>query len=171
MKKISPPMLRAVIFALSVFALPQAVHAEAKVGERFGDWVFECTALAEDKTACALTQTIMSKKGNQSLVKFSLSRNEQKGHIQLTAVVPLGIHLPSGISGAIDQGKPFQYITQTCVRQGCIANYAPDGGFLKAMQAGQKLGIKFSGNGGKQPIAIEGSLNGLAEGMKAAKIN
>ena len=40
----------------------------------------------------------------------------------LTAFLPLGIHLPSGASGAIDQGKPFQYTLETCLPQrGCIA--------------------------------------------------
>ena len=159
-------------FALFAFALPHAAaYAEVKVGDSFGDWVFECTALAEGKTNCALTQTIMSEKGNQRIAKFNLARNENKGGIQLTAIVPLGVHLPSGVFGVIDQGKQFQYSVQTCVQQGCIATYMVDSSFLQALQAGQKLNIKFSGNGGKQPFSIDGSLKGLAEGMKATKLN
>ncbi|MDZ4203013.1 MAG: invasion associated locus B family protein [Gallionella sp.] len=171
MKKLSPLLFRSVIFAAFISPLAQTAQAEVKAGDRFGDWVFECAALAEDKTTCALTQTLQSKQGNQRIVKFNLARNEAKGRIQLTAVVPLGIHLPSGVSGAIDKNKPFQYTLQTCLQPGCIATYAVDGNFLKAMQAGQTLTIRFSGNGGKTPFSFDGSLKGLSEGMKAAKLN
>ena len=164
-------LLRSVFLPLFVFSVTHAAHAAPKVGDRFGDWVFGCMALAEGKTACALTQTIVSKKDNRRIVKFSLAHNEKKGALVLTAVLPLGIHLPSGASGAIDQGRAFQYTLETCLQFGCIATYAVDGSFLKAMQSGQKLNINFSFNGGKQPVAIAGSLSGLAEGLKVSNLN
>lgn len=169
--RISSSRFRFVVAVLLAFALQLPAHAEVKAGEHFGDWIFECMALAEGKTACALTQTILSKKDNQRIVKFSLAHNGNTGNTQLTAVVPLGVYLPSGVSGTIDQGKPFQYTVQTCVQQGCIATCATDSSLLKALQAGQKLTVNFSGNGGKTPFSIDGSLKGLAEGMKAAKLN
>lgn len=159
----------AVLASLLLPGLP--AHAETKAGDHFGDWVFECRALAEGKTACALTQTIISQQDNRRIVKFSLTRKDGKGATMLTAMVPLGIHLPAGVSGTIDQGKAFQYTLETCVQQGCIATYAVDTGFLQSLQGGQKLNVSFTGNGAKRLIEISGSLKGLAEGLKAANLN
>lgn len=167
------PILRlcSALLTLIASSLPHIAFADAKVGDRFGDWVFECAALAEGKTNCALSQTISSQKDNRRIVKFTLARNRQTNAVTLTALLPLGIHLPSGVSGVIDQGKPFHFALQTCIQQGCIATYAVDAGFLKSVQAGQKLSLDFSVNGGKQPVSINGSLNGLADGLKAANLN
>lgn len=158
------------LLILLIFNVPHTVYAETKVGDRFGDWLFECTALAEDKTACALTQTIVSQKNNRRIVKFNLAHNEKNGGVMLTALLPLAIHLPSGVSGAIDQGKAFTFTLQTCLPHGCIATYPVDGSFLKSMQNGKKLSISFTAYGKTQPAHITGSLEGLAAGLKAADI-
>lgn len=154
----------------SMLLLSLPAHAETKAGDRFGDWVFECAALAEGKTACALTQTIMSRPDNRRIVKFSLTRKDGKGATMLTALVPLGIHMPAGVSGVIDQGRAFQYTLETCLQQGCIATHAVDASFLQSLQSGQKLNVSFTRNGDKRLIEISGSLKGLAEGLKAAKL-
>ena len=172
--------LRAVVVALlcmPFLAWAQApakaqAQAPAKVGDRFGNWVFECVALGEGKTACALTYTIVSKADNRRIVQLSLGRNETKGGIVLTAFLPLGIHLPSGASGTIDQGKPFQYTLETCLPQrGCIGTYAVSGDFLKALQGGQQLNIGFTAVSNQQVVSVSAALNGLAEGLKAARLN
>lgn len=169
------------VLALSCMPLPAQAQvqapaqaqaqAQARVGDRFGNWVFECVALAEGKTACALTYAIVSKVDNRRVVQLSLGRNELKGGIVLTAFLPLGIHLPSGASGAIDQGKPFQYTLETCLPQrGCVGTYAVSGDFLKSLQGGQSLNIRFVA-GGQQVVSVSAALNGLAEGIRAAKLN
>jgi len=168
--------LRAAIVALScVPFLAQAqapAQTQPKVGDRFGNWVFECVALGEGKTACALTAPIVSKTDNRRIVQLSLGRNEAKGGVVLTAFLPLGIHLPSGASGAIDQGKPFQFTLETCLPQrGCIGTYAANSEFLKALQSGQNLNIRFAAGGGQQAVALSAALGGLAEGLKAARLN
>lgn len=161
----------AMLLALIALNPLHPAHAEPRVGDHFGDWVFECVALAAGKTNCALAQTIALQKDNRRIAKFTLGRNQQTSAVTLTVLLPLGIHLPSGVSGMVDQGKPFQFAVQTCIQQGCIATYPVDAGFLKTLQAGQKLGLNFSANGGKQPVSINGSLIGLAEGLKAANLN
>lgn len=168
------PAILLLAAAAALLGAPGAALAQAKVGDRFGDWVFECVALAEGRTACALTSSIASRAGNQRLVQFSLGRNEARGGVVLTAFLPLGIHLPSGVSGAIDQGKPFQYVLETCLpRQGCIATHPVSAEFLKALQGGKQLSISvaFAAAGGPRPVSGSAALSGLAEGLKAAKLN
>jgi len=159
------------IFTPLLLTMPQTSHAEAKVGDVFGDWIYECRALAENKTACSLSQTIMSKSQNKRLVKFNLGRNEKTKAVNLTALLPLGISLPSGVNFSIDQGKTYQFTLKTCFQLGCVATYPVDNSFMQALQSGQKLNINFSGEGADAPIKISGSLKGLAEGVKAANLN
>ncbi len=168
--KLSFQAITAIIAPL-MLAIPQISHAEVKVGDVFGDWIYECRALAENKTACSLSQTIMSKSQNRRLVKFSLARNEKTKAVNLTALLPLGINLPSGANFSIDQGKTYQFTLKTCFQLGCVATYPVDSSFMQALQSGQKLNINFTGEGADAPVKISGSLKGLAEGIKAAKLN
>ena len=158
------------VCGISILTLPQVTFAESKVGDRFGDWIFECSAIAEAKTACALTQTIVSQKDNRRIVKFSFPHNEKKNINVITALLPLGINLSAGISGSIDQGKPFQYQLKTCIQQGCIVTYDVDSAFLKSLQGAKKINISFIGINATQPVALSGSLNGLSDGLKTLKI-
>jgi invasion protein IalB len=161
--------LRFLTIALLTF--PALVHAQAKVGDRFGDWVFECIAVAEGRTACALAHTSVAK-DNRGFLRLSLARNEQKKGVVLTAILPLGIHLPSGVSGSLDQGKPFAFTLETCVAQpGCIATYAVDAAFLKALAGGKQLGIGFMAAGAPKPIVVAVPLAGIADGLKAARLD
>ena len=161
----------AITLALLVVMFPQNTLAEAKIGERFGDWIYECSILAENKTACSLSQAIMSKNQNKRLVKFNLGRNEKTKGIDFVTLLPLGIKLPSGASIAIDNGTAYQLTLKTCIQQGCVAVYPADSNFIKALQGGQKLNISFTGSGSDLPITISGSAKGLAEGIKAASLN
>jgi invasion protein IalB len=153
---------------LALLLAPVAASAAPKVGDVFGDWVFECMALAEGKTLCALSQSLVSQQDNRRLVKFSLARNEKNNEVMLTALLPLGIHLPQGVQGSIDQGKAFPFTLQTCTQQGCIASFKTDKDMVKRLKAGQKVAVSFSVAGGKRPITLTGSLKGLAAGIKAA---
>ncbi|OYY82753.1 MAG: hypothetical protein B7Y34_02405 [Methylophilales bacterium 16-45-9] len=152
-------------------ALPQLAVAEAKVGDRFGDWIYECAAIAENKTVCSLSQTIMSKKQNKRIVKFNLGRNEKTKTVDFVTLLPLGIKLPAGASLAVDAGKAYPLTIKTCIQQGCVATYPVDSNFIKTLQSGQKLNISFTGAGSDKPVTIAGSAKGLAEGVKAVGLN
>jgi invasion protein IalB len=160
-------------FALcaALSCLTSFAHAQPKVGDRFGDWVFQCMAFAEGRTACALTYSIVSKVDNRRIAQLSLGRNEERKSIVLTAFLPLGIYLPAGASATPDQGTPLQLTIETCLpAQGCIALAALGGDFLKALQAAKQLSISFVAADGQKPVVLEVPLAGLGEGLKAARL-
>lgn len=159
------------VLMLAGLTLPKLAVAEAKVGDQFGDWVYECAAIAENKTICSLSQTILSKNQNKRIVKFNLGRNQKSKALDFTAILPLGINLPTGASIVIDSGKAYSLTLKTCIQQGCIAIYTTDASFIKTLQNGQKLNISFTLAGAEAPITISGSTKGLAEGIKAANLN
>ncbi len=155
----------AALLCISSFA-----HAQAKVGDRFGDWTFDCVAIADGKTICALTYVIVSKMDNRRIAQLSLGRNEARKSIMLTAFLPLGIYLPAGASGVLDQGKPFQFTIETCLPRNCIGIFAVGGDFLKSLQGAKQLGIAFVAADGQKPVVLEVPLAGLGEGLKAARL-
>lgn len=159
--------LRSALFIFACLFHTAAFSADAKVGDRFGDWVLECRAVAAGKNVCFLTQTMVTKKGNRRILKLSLGNNAEKKENELMAMMPLGIYLPSGASGAVGQEKPFPFVVQRCTRQGCVATAKVDNALLKAMQSGEKLTIKFSMQATGKPADVEVPLKGLADGVKA----
>lgn len=153
----------------SACLLATGAHAETKVGDRFGDWVFGCRAISADKNVCALSQTIVSKENNRLMARLSLQNDKTKGP-ELIALVPLGVHLPSGVTGTLDQGRPFQFTVQRCTRQSCIASVKADSNLLKSLQSGEKFSLSFYGQPEDKPMVLTGTLKGLADGMKAINL-
>lgn len=158
--------------ALFIFAclFHTSVYAEAKVGDRFGDWVFGCKALAAGKNACFLSQSVMAKKGNRRLLMLSLGNNIEKKENELAAMLPLNIYLPSGVSATVGQDKPFSFVVQRCSRQGCVATAKVDSSLLKSLQSGEKITVKFSTKTDGKPAEVEATLKGLADGVKALNL-
>jgi invasion protein IalB len=149
---------------------PLTANAEAKVGERFGDWIFECKAIAEGKTNCALAQTLIDKDSKRPVAKFSVGKKND-GKKTFTALLPLGTYLPTGASAKIDQGSPFNLLLKVCTPQGCIAQIDMDSSMTKNLQNGQAFNLSFALGDAKNTINLTGSLKGLADGMKAANFN
>ena len=160
--------------ALAVLCLASAAAspaiAQAKVGDRFGDWVFNCTAIAQDRTTCAVNQVLLNKETRQVVARFSVLREQDTNQPALIAVLPLGIDLTTGIMGAVDENDAFEFKVQTCTRAGCIAKLALDDAVVKQMKAGKFLSATFTARGVQEPVQLVGSLNGIADAMAAIGI-
>ncbi len=97
---------------------------------------------------------------------FSGSIRQQEGTEGdfLTVIVPLGLDLRGGVSGKIDNGKPFKLDYMSCVQIGCTAEAKLPAGTLQAMKAGKELAIETTG-ANKQPVRFALPLAGLATTM------
>jgi len=157
----------AVFFAL-VIVMPGAAHAGAKVGDKFGDWVFECQAIADGKTDCALTQTLVNKQTNQPVIRLILARSKGGDDVELKVLVPLGIDLQAGVSGSVDDKIPLKFVLETCIQAGCLGTAKTKGGILDAIKSGAALNLSFTGKGAGNKVSVAGSLKGIADGITAA---
>jgi invasion protein IalB len=142
----------------------------ARVGDTFGDWLFECTAIAEGQTACSLTQTIVVQETGRPIAKFSLARGNAQGTGFLVVMLPLGLDIPAGVQGAIDTAAGFPMVVETCIAGGCLATAQIEPERLKAMKSGTKFNLAFRIRGEQQPVTIAGSLKGITAGVVAARI-
>ena len=149
-----------------VLSLPNASVASPKLGDRFGDWTYGCSGKEDKKENCFLSQTIVEKATNKSVLILQFARNEQTKDLVLTAIMPLGIHFPAAVVANIDNKEAFKFTLLSCLNIGCIGTYAPDRTGKNALFAGKTLDIKFAVDAGKKPVVIKASLLGLSDAIK-----
>lgn len=158
--------------ALSLFIMANVLAtnawADPKPGDKFGDWTYGCNQANDKKDACYLSQAVLDKKTNTQIMLLQFSRNDESKALTLITILPLGIHFSSGVNGNIDKNNKVKLVLQTCLAMGCIASYAPDKNEIKPLMAGKLMEVNFAVKAGKQPVTIPVSLNGLADGAKAA---
>lgn len=164
-------LIGAAVFGLafgSVAAFAQ--DSLPKVGQKFGDWVFQCSAVAQNQTDCAFVQTIVTQDGKRQLAQLQLL--EQKtvpGTYVLTIILPLGLELQNGVTSRIDQTDPVLMSFKTCIPRGCIASMPLDEILASALRNGNKLELAFTMADATKTAIITGSLAGINDAFSAAK--
>lgn len=159
---------RQFLFLLVLFLGTHALAwAETRQQERFGDWLRECSAPQGGKTFCALTQTAQDRDTGSRVMKLTLGRYGPRKELALVALLPLGIYLPAGVQGRVDQAPPFALTLRTCVAQGCEAAIAVDPKLRWRLRAGKTLNISFVARPGAQRINLPFSLDQVWAGLKA----
>ena len=156
-----------IALGLSLLITAATAHAVPKVGDKFGNWLFECKALAANKTACVLSQTLSQAKTKQRVLRITLNRQENSQEFQIVAVAPLGIHIPTGVTGTIDKGVSIPFTLQTCAKQGCIATAKADRKLINALKSGKNIEISFVANTHSKRITLNISLDGVTAGINA----
>jgi invasion protein IalB len=156
---------------ISTVLMSEVAYSGPTAGETFGDWVFECRAVAENQTSCALTQTLISAQTQQAVAKFSFTRSQETSTLTLLTLLPLGLDLSAGVQGRVDGKDAMEYKLETCVAAGCFARSLISAEVLEAMKAGTALGVSFTVKGYTEPMTLTGSLKGFTEGMNATGLS
>jgi len=155
-----------VVFLALELAAPGRA-APDKPGNRFGDWLYECRTLNKNNNFCVLTQTAVTTKGKKLVMKVTLGRYGPAQQLTLVALLPLGIYLPAGVVGRIDNSRPFNMTVRTCTAQGCEAILKVDPKLRWIMKTGRKLYIGFTARPGAKVLALPFSLAEVWLGMQA----
>ncbi|WP_078486194.1 invasion associated locus B family protein [Solemya velesiana gill symbiont] len=146
--------------------MPTTTLAAPKPGDRFGNWVYECETKSE-KAICALTQTVTLKNNQARILKLTLGRLGKENKLMLVALLPLGIHLPAGVAGKIDNANQFPLTLHTCTQNGCEAVIEVDQHLRWKMKAGKEFFLGFKANPTPPTITIKTSLDGTSAGLNA----
>jgi len=146
-------------------ALAQA--APAIKSQKFDDWYYRCTG-SEGAKACEVAQVAqVAKDGNPvNVLTLAISAppadkgDKGKPRLVLTALLPLNVFLPSGLSIKAD-GKPVAKLDyRNCNQTGCWAQLALDAKTAAALKKGAAAeGVVRLMNG--QDVNIRVSLKGL----------
>ncbi len=161
---------------------PAATDAKPKVGQRIGDWFFQCQALSANENISGLMQNFFDNRTKRQIVGVAV-RYAGKGKDQrlgMFVTVPLGIFLGSGIGGKIDGEKQFKFNLQSCKAaklQNCKAaklqpaplsgRHRDQGQAAGGAQKGKRLIIGFKVRANAKTIAVPVSLTGFSDGLKA----
>ena len=147
---------------------PTTAQVTAKAGDTFGDWIYECATVGEAQQTCALSQTLVDQQSGQSVLKFTLGRDQGTGTVTLVTLLPMGLDFVAGVAGAIDDKPAFPYTLRTCVGTTCIGMLLVDAERLAELKAGTALRIGFTMMGEAEQRTFTGSLRGITAGTAAA---
>ncbi len=158
--------------ALAIIACLGIVSARAqdsapKVGERIGDWVFQCQALSATNTVCGLIQNIADRGTQRQVLSVAVRPIGQEDRLAMIVTAPLGIFLGSGIGGKIDEGKQFAFNLQSCTQRGCQGALELKDQLLDDLKKGDRLIVGYKARPDTQTIAIPVSLKGFTAGLEA----
>ncbi len=144
-----------------------AVPASAIKSQKFDDWYYRCTG-SEGTEACEVAQVAQVAKDGKSVNVLTLaistapanSQSKGKPRLMLTALLPLNVFLPSGLSINAD-GKPVARLDyRNCNQTGCWAQLALDSKTAATLMKGATAeGLVRLMNG--QDVNIRFSLKGL----------
>lgn len=161
--------------AAAFIALPamlqnaSAQDAKPKVGERMGDWIFQCQAVSAGENICGMVQTIIDNKTKRQVVGIAI-RYAGKGdtkRLGMFVTVPLGIYLGAGIGGKVDTSDQFKFNLQSCNQRGCQGATEIKEDMLADLKKGKQLIVGFKARADSKTIAVPVSLNGFTDGLKA----
>ena len=139
--------------AAAFIALPAtAQDAKLKVGERIGDWVFQCQAVTASDNICGLVQTIIDNKTKRQVVGVAIryAGTGDKKRLGMFVTVPLGIFLGSGIGGKIDTLDQFKFNLQSCNPRGCQGAVEITAAMVGKAQKRTTPNCRLQGTGGFQ---------------------
>lgn len=133
----------------------------------FGHWVMHCIEMDGSAKACALHQRLYSDKTKAPVASFAIADNEKGAAHRLTVIMPLGIDIPAGVTGALAGRPALAYQIQTCLPRGCIASVGLTAEDLAALEAARDFTTSFRMRGVADPVTVTVSLKGVTEGLKA----
>lgn len=137
-------------------------------GAVFGDWLFECKAIAEDKARCAFSQTIVNGETQEVLAWLSVGRGSEEDTLILTSIVPLGVDVSVGAELWLDD-RAISLPVKTCSKTGCISRVQLSSSDIETFLATSELAILYKYPRVEQPSRVRGSFKGLPEGLRKAR--
>jgi invasion protein IalB len=127
------------------------------------NWTMGCNPTGTDnKLVCQASQTIVTKKGGQTLLAVSVAPWEQKYATEanvLRVQLPHGLSIPVGVQINIDDKTAYSLVIQTSDATGLYARIGLSEKILLAMTKGKTLTVNFAAMNGRKfqiPMTLKG---------------
>lgn len=157
--------------AVVLFAAQVAPPAPAvKVGDHFGDWDLEYAAIGGWQALCCLSQTVVASVSNQAIARSSLVRSIKMDELSSSALVPLGLCIPSGIILTIDHDQDSESAHSDMHSIDCLASIPISTKCPETMKSGKALAVSYKFRGAEKSALLTGALTGLASGINAPEL-
>ena len=117
--------------------------------------------LCDNKKQCQVYANIKTDKNiiasSFSLIKATV-RNSKEKQIVGVILVPLGLHIPSGVKVTIDNSISFKANLVECKQRGCRALFATSSKLLNFLNKGKKISITIVDSNSRKPVILSYSL-------------
>ncbi|MEX2617908.1 MAG: invasion associated locus B family protein [Alphaproteobacteria bacterium] len=154
--------------ALLCLFLASPVQAQNPHGQIFDAWRVQCNSPTGAPAVCQMFQNIVVKDSGEPVLRFFVGYQGEGETPIGVLVVPLGVHLPSGITLKIDDGQAYELTIEVCLPNGCRARFGFDRNFLDLFKQGSNGTVSFVG-GNRQPFNVPISLIGFTAALKAIR--
>lgn len=104
---------------------------------KYSAWRKVCFKAPNTKMLCRTISEGRWETGQVAVRVDVIERADGRGRLQI--FVPVGLYLQPGVKVTIDQGTSITAPYSWCLTNTCIAAIPADTGFIRAMEAGQKL--------------------------------
>lgn len=156
------------LLATILAIMPAFAQAAPAVGDRFGDWVFQCDARAEGQTDCAFMQTILDPANKSPLAQIRILQPRKDGKGSMIALLPLGLNIALGVKAAVDEKEAVDVRISTCLPRGCLAQIDLTPDIIAKLKAGTVLGFTFDIVSVRKRVNLNSSLSGVSSALSAA---
>ncbi len=167
MQRVFRILFRNFLAALAIFMFASVSQAKTESGARFGDWTYECHTSKSSGEFCVLSQLVRAPDSDKRVMKVTLGRYGMEKELTLVALLPLGIYLPAGVVGRVDNTPEFQMTLRTCTALGCEAVIRVSPKMRWRMRVGKELIIGFTAAPGAKALKLPLSLAKVWSGMQA----
>ncbi|NIC05296.1 invasion associated locus B family protein [Billgrantia bachuensis] len=155
-------LLSLLTLALPAFAQQASPGADAAdvTTEQIRDWEVICPS--EGGGNCTMGQVVNDSDSDQPLMQVVMAYPPQLDGPAMSFLLPLGVHLASGLQLQVGDGEPVQFPYQTCVQQGCRADLPVQPSLLQALRSGSTATLSLFGPRGDR-IDLDISLMGFTD--------
>lgn len=115
----------------------------------FGVWEVRCRKDAQGQAkGCYGILEVKDAKRNQILLAWVIGRNG-KGELGTTIQTPGGVLLPRGVDVTLGEGKPQNFVYESCSPRGCLASAPLTDAFVEQAKTAKNAKLTIVGINGK----------------------
>ncbi|MEM7270452.1 MAG: invasion associated locus B family protein [Pseudomonadota bacterium] len=162
--------MRILLALMMILAGAATAQAQAKNGQRFGDWTLRCVAQGPGQTSCALRQRVTRADTNELLADVSLNMAQVQGtpRVLMVVVTPDGVALNIAPGFIVDgEGDAVNLSWRTCSQNLCRAAALLSPQQQGAVMAGLEMRLGYNRFQSEQTTVLPVSLKGVTAGLAA----
>lgn len=157
------------VFYLFAFTAGTLLVSTGASAQDEGFWKLVCSGDQASRTtkSCLLRGDFLTDEGQRvARVVFGIANTKSGRAWYINAIMPLGLHIPSGAGYRVDGAKPKPLALQYCDPNGCRGNKVLSGADLSQIKRGNTLRLIMADGKSRKGIGLDFTLTGVTAAMK-----
>ena len=126
-------------------------------------WLISCSNQANPSVlTCEFSQSIVLTQGNQRVATASFVKDAGQPEMTGVFTLPVGVHLPAGLTLSVDDAEMAQVPFRYCDAQSCRAEAEIEEGWMDILRSGSELTLGVE-RADRQPVNFAFQLEGFSE--------